>query len=53
MRGIKLNENFKIPQPKTGQTEDEFISGCMNILTDEFPDESQRYAVCKKQWDDR
>lgn len=52
MRKIRFQEKFKIPTPTGGQTEDEFISGCMSTLKDEFPDQAQRYAVCKKSWDE-
>lgn len=31
--------------------EQKFISECMSELKGEFPDEKQRYAVCKSKWD--
>jgi len=36
-----------------GATEDEqtFIGRCMSDEADSFPDEAQRYAVCKSKWD--
>lgn len=36
-----------------GETEQEYISRCMasNKMNDEFPDESQRFAICKSKWD--
>ena len=52
MRSIRFKEQFKIPVPKGGETEDDFISGCMGTLKDEFPDEKQRLAVCYKSWSD-
>ena len=51
---IKLStqENFVLPTP-SGETEDEFIGRCMSELNSEFPDQDQRYAVCKSQWDSK
>jgi len=41
-----------LPKPKQNETKDEFIKRCMadQTMLDEFPDESQRYAVCLTQW---
>jgi hypothetical protein len=36
---------------KSGETEDQFIGRCMGVEKDSFPDEAQRYAVCKSIWD--
>lgn len=36
---------------KSNETEDEFIGRCMSIENESFPDEAQRYAVCKSIWD--
>jgi len=36
---------------KSGETEDQFIGRCMSIENESFPDEAQRYAVCKSKWD--
>jgi hypothetical protein len=36
---------------KSGETEDQFIGRCMSIENESFPDEAQRYAVCKSIWD--
>ena len=40
-----------LPYPKPNETEDEFIGRCMadDRMVTEFPDETQRYAVCQKQ----
>ena len=40
-----------IPKPKKGQTEDDFIEQCMSDpkMNEEFPDRSQRFAVCSGQ----
>jgi len=44
-----------LPKPNDGETKEEFIDRCMADETaqEEFPDESQRYAVCLAQWDER
>lgn len=41
-----------LPTPRKGETEDEFIQRCMgdDIAVKEFPDKSQRRAVCQTQW---
>ena len=36
---------------KEGEPEKDFISRCMSEIKDEFPDNSQRYAVCKSYAD--
>ena len=36
---------------KEGESEKDFISRCMSEIKDEFPDSSQRYAVCKSYSD--
>lgn len=43
-------EKFVIPSPESGEDENTFISRCMSDLNAEFPDESQRAAVCYKSW---
>lgn len=42
-----------LPTPNSGESEDDFLSRCMgdSKTADEFPDESQRYAVCIAQID--
>src|SRR5690554_217009 len=42
-------------KPNDGETKDEFIGRCMadDTMREEFPDESQRYAVCLTQWNER
>src|SRR5690606_31432026 len=44
-----------LPKPNDGETKEEFIDRCMadDTMQEEFPDESQRYAVCLAQWDER
>lgn len=40
-----------IPKPEAGESQDDFINRCMGdqVMVDDFPDESQRYAVCIDQ----
>jgi hypothetical protein len=38
-------------KPTSSETEQEFISRCMSQEKESFPDETQRYAVCKSKWD--
>lgn len=44
-----------ILKPNDGETKEEFINRCMadDTMQKEFPDESQRYAVCLAQWNER
>ena len=37
---------------RSGENEEEFISRCMSELSDEFPDEAQRLAVCYSTWEE-
>ena len=43
-----------LPQPTPQETKDEFIQRCMadEKAVEEFPDNSQRFAVCNTQWMD-
>jgi len=38
-------------KPTGSESEQEFISRCMGEEKDSFPDNTQRYAVCKSKWD--
>jgi hypothetical protein len=38
-------------KPTGSENEQEFIGRCMSEEKDSFPDEVQRYAVCKSKWD--
>jgi len=40
-----------LPEPREDEDHDEFIERCMSELSEEFPDEDQRYAVCESQWE--
>lgn len=46
---------FVIPSPKGGENEDDFIGRCMGnpTMNTEFPEQDQRYAVCKSKWEDK
>ena len=37
----------KLVEQQPSESNDEFIARCMSELADEFPDEKQRYAVCR------
>lgn len=39
-----------IPSPHKGETQDDFIARCHSALSNEFPDSSQRSAICFRQW---
>jgi len=38
-------------KPTSAESEDQFIGRCMSEEKDSFPDDTQRYAVCKSKWD--
>jgi HK97 family phage prohead protease len=42
-----------LPSPNAGETESHFINRCMAnpTMNEEYPDPSQRRAVCQSQWD--
>lgn len=46
----KKKYGFPIPSPKSDESQDEFISRCMSELNDEYPDDSQRAAICYNKW---
>jgi hypothetical protein len=37
--------------PTASENESDFIGRCMSEENASFPDEAQRYAVCKSKWD--
>lgn len=39
-----------IPNPKSGETQEEFTARCHSALADEFTDEKQRHAICMDSW---
>ena len=39
-------------KPTSSETEQDFIGRCMSEEKDSFPDNTQRYAVCKSKWDE-
>jgi hypothetical protein len=42
-----------IPKPRKNEKEDKFIGDCMgdNMMLKDFPNQKQRYAVCKTTFD--
>lgn len=42
-----------LPKPNKGEEESDFVHRCMGETEEEFPDESQRAAVCHRQWEER
>ena len=48
---LKSKQNFVYPE--AGETKDEFLGRCMgeNQMVDEYPDQSQRYAVCNSYYE--
>jgi hypothetical protein len=38
-------------KPTSSENEQDFIGRCMSEEKDSFPDQAQRYAVCKSKWD--
>lgn len=40
-----------IPQPTSGQEEQEYISACIREIINEYDAEGQAYAICKGEWD--
>lgn len=42
-----------MPEPKDGESEEEFFGRCMgdDLMNEDYPDEKQRYAVCQSLWD--
>jgi len=42
-----------MPKPKPIESMDEFMQRCMrdDVMAQDFPEASQRYAVCMSQWD--
>lgn len=47
-----LKIDMPIPTPKSGESEQNFISRCMgnSVMSKEFPDKKQRAGVCYSQW---
>jgi len=39
-----------IPKPGGGESEQDYVSRCMEKLADDFPDQQQRAAVCYRQY---
>ena len=45
-------ELMPVPKPKSGESEDDFLSRCLGDpnMESEFPDNDQRLAVCGESW---
>lgn len=41
-----------IPEPKAGESRDEFISRCMSAQEGEDRPQDQKFAICFSQWRD-
>ena len=43
-----------LPKPHKEEEKDDFIDRCMGdeVMVEEYPDESQRRAICETQWDE-
>jgi hypothetical protein len=46
-------QEFVIPTPDGGETEDEYIGRCIGAIGTEYDVEGQAYAVCKGTWDEK
>jgi hypothetical protein len=44
-----------VPTPSNNEDMDNFMDRCMsdNNMQDEFPDRTQRVAVCTRSWDEK
>jgi hypothetical protein len=51
--GFETKHELVMPTPEKDEEQDDFISRCMvsGTMTSEYPDESQRVAVCSAQWE--
>lgn len=49
---LKTSYTMPIPNPEKTEKMTEFLGRCMadSTMTEEYPNESQRIAVCAKQW---
>jgi len=45
--------SMPIPKPRANEKEDKFIGDCMgdSVMNKDFPNQKQRYAVCKSTFD--
>jgi len=44
-----------MPKPRENESHDEYMQRCMSDdeMVNQFPDSSQRYAVCQSYWDNK
>ena len=46
-------EDFIIPTPDSGESEQDYIGRCIGDIGKEYDVEGQAYAVCKGKWDEK
>jgi hypothetical protein len=53
--GFEMKTELVMPSPASGEEEEEFYDRCMidDTMEAEYPDQKQRFAVCKTQWDNK
>jgi lambda family phage portal protein len=53
--GFEMKTELVMPTPAGGEEEEEFYDRCMidDTMEAEYPDQKQRFAVCKTQWDNK
>ena len=51
--GFETKHELVMPTPERNEEQDDFIGRCMvsGTMSSEYPDESQRVAVCSAQWE--
>ena len=51
--GFETKHELVMPTPERNEDQDDFIGRCMvsGTMSSEYPDESQRVAVCSAQWE--
>lgn len=44
-----------LPSPRKDESKEDFLQRCMGdeVMNQEFPDRSQRYAICLNIWEDK
>jgi len=46
-------QDFVIPTPEGGESEQDYIGRCISAIAKEYDVEGQAYAVCKGKWDEK
>ena len=51
-KNLKTSYTMPIPKPEKTEKMTEFLGRCMEdpTMTEEYPNEQQRIAICAKQW---